>query len=61
MIYTAHLNLTPEQRNRASSARSFRKTAASARRYLRRIVDAISEGVQKSRAALAAHNGFDAQ
>lgn len=61
MIYTAHLNLTPEQRNRVANARSFRQSAASARRYIRRIVDAISEGVHKSRAALADHNGFDAQ
>jgi len=61
MIYTSSLDLSPEQRNRPSSAETVRKAAARARFFVTQIVEAIREAIAKSRAALADHNGFDAQ
>lgn len=60
MIYTTSLGLTPEQ----TAPKQSTTLGAAARRcsaFVRRFVDAIREGVTKSRAALAEHNGFDAQ
>lgn len=61
MIYTSSLDLSPEQRTRPSSAETVRNAAVRTRRFVKQIIEAVREGVAKSRAALADHNGFDAQ
>lgn len=60
MIYTASLGLTPEQTAPQQSS-TLRSPARRCSAFVRRFIDAIREGVTKSRAALAEHNGFDAQ
>lgn len=58
MIYTSSLGLTAEQTAPRTSVRSAARRATA---LVRRFIDAIREGVTKSRAALAEHSGFDAQ
>jgi len=61
MIYTSSLDLSPEQRKQPSTAETVRNAAARARSVARQVIEAVREGVARSRAALADHNGFDAQ
>lgn len=61
MIYTSSLDLTPEQRIRPTCTETARSTAAGARRLARKVIEAIREGIARSRSALADRHGFDAQ